>query len=62
MYVPEMRQTIQRGSLPFSGAKVSDGQNYVRTSGVDVYLTSNKVRLQKYLIIKCSGKGHLLDL
>ena len=28
----------------------------------DVYLTSNKVHLQKYLIIKCSGKRHLLDL
>ena len=28
----------------------------------DVYLTSNKARLQKYLIIKHSEKGHLLDI
>ena len=32
------------------------------TSGVDVYLTSNKARLQKYLIIRYSEEGHLLDL
>ncbi len=28
----------------------------------DVYLTSNKARLQKYLIIRYSEEGHLLDL
>ena len=28
----------------------------------DVYLTSNKVRLQKYLIIRRSEERHLLDL
>ena len=32
------------------------------TSRIDVYLTSNKACLQKYLIIRRSRKKHLLDL
>ncbi len=37
---------------------ISSGSDFMR----DVYLTSNKARLQKYLIIKHSEKGHLLDI
>ena len=41
-----------------NGLLISSESDFMR----DVYLTSNKARLQKYLIIRCSGKRYLLDL